>query len=438
MMRRLDTRSADFDSALQALTAWSESAAPAVLQTVDAIVEAVRERGDAALLEFSRRYDGLQLDAGAQLELHQPRLQQALAAIDPEQRQALQAAAARIGDYHEHQRLSSWQYSDARGAVLGQQIRPLQRVGVYVPGGKASYPSTVLMNVIPARVAGVAEIVMVVPTRDGELSELVLAAAAIAGAHRLFTIGGAQAIAALAYGTETVPRVDKIVGPGNRYVAAAKRRVFGQVGIDMQAGPSEILIICDGKTPPDWVAMDLLAQAEHDQQAQSLLLCWDAAYLDAVAASMARLLPTLPRADIIRSALSQRGALVLTRDLDEALALSNRVAPEHLQLSLDNAAALLEKVQHAGAIFLGRNSAEVFGDYCAGPNHVLPTAGTARFSSPLGVYDFQQRSSVICCNDASVRELAPLAATLARGESLQAHALSAEYRLAQLEAKDLD
>ena len=429
MMQRLATVDADFSRQLRRLTAWQESVDPAVLATVDEIVDAVIDRGDEALLEYSRRLDRLDVERAAELELPAERLQAALAAIDDEPRSALEAAAQRIRDYHEHQLQESWSYRDADGSLLGQQITPLQRVGVYVPGGKASYPSSVLMNVVPARVAGVEEIIMVVPTPGGEVSDLVLAAAAIAGADRVFTVGGAQAVAALAYGTDTIPRVDKIVGPGNIYVATAKRRVFGQVGIEMIAGPSEILVICDGETDPDWVAMDLFSQAEHDENAQSILLSPDADFLDAVIASIDRLLPTMERADIIQASLSARGAVIHTRDIAEAVDIANQVAPEHLELSVAEPEKLLPAIRHAGAIFLGRYTAEALGDYCAGPNHVLPTSGTARFSSPLGVYDFQKRSSVIMCSEEGVARLAPVAATLARGESLQAHALSAEMRL---------
>ncbi len=436
MMQRLDTRSEEFDAQLQALIAWSDDTDPAILAAVDDIVCAVRQRGDAAVIEYCQQFDQLQIDSAAQLELPAERLQAALANIDATERQALEAAAARIRDFHQRQKQESWSYKDAQGSLLGQQIVALQRVGVYVPGGKASYPSSVLMNIVPAKVAGVDEIIMVVPAPRGEVSELVLAAAAVAGADRVFTIGGAQAIAALAYGTETIPRVDKIVGPGNIYVATAKRRVFGQVGIDMVAGPSEILIISDGTTPADWLALDLFSQAEHDEDAQAILLAPQQQYLDAVVASMERLLPQMDRADIIRESLGKRGAMILTRDLNEAIAIANRVAPEHLELSVENAETLLPQIRHAGAIFLGRNSAEAFGDYCAGPNHVLPTSGTARFSSPLGVYDFQKRSSVIMCSDAGLVELAPLVSVLARGESLQAHARSAEVRLEMLETKN--
>jgi histidinol dehydrogenase len=430
MMRRLDTSAADFDRQLSALTDWNEELAADVLVAVDEIIAAVRERGDAALLEYSRQFDGLELSSAAQLELPSQRLEQALASIGAPEREALELSAQRVRDYHQHQLQASWSYTDASGTLLGQQVTALQRVGVYVPGGKASYPSSVLMNVLPAKVAGVEEIVMVVPTPQGELNELVLAAARIAGADRVFTVGGAQAVAALAYGTDTVPRVDKVVGPGNIYVAAAKRRVFGQVGIDMVAGPSEILVICDGETDPDWIAMDLFSQAEHDENAQSILLSPDGSFLDKVAASMQRLLPTMSRGAIIERSLRDRGAMILTRDIAEAISISNRVAPEHLELSVADPESWLAGIVHAGAIFLGRHTPEALGDYCAGPSHVLPTSGTARFSSPLGVYDFQKRSSVIMCSPAAAAQLGPVAATLARGESLQAHALSAEYRLA--------
>jgi histidinol dehydrogenase len=437
-MRWLDSRAADFESHLQQLISWNDDIDPAIGKVVDDIIQAVRERGDDAVVEYCKQFDALQIDSAAALELGAPRLQAALESIAAEQRQALEVAAARIREYHQHQLQASWSYRDAQGSLLGQQISALARVGVYVPGGKASYPSSVLMNIVPAKVAGVDEIIMVVPTPRGEISELVLAAAAIAGADRVFTVGGAQAVAALAYGTETIPRVDKIVGPGNIYVATAKRRVFGQVGIDMVAGPSEILIISDGTTPPDLLALDLFSQAEHDENAQAILLAPQREYLDAVKESMARLLPQMDRADIITQSLQQRGAMILTRDIDEAIDIANRVAPEHLELSVENAEALLPRIRHAGAIFLGRNSAEALGDYCAGPNHVLPTSSTARFSSPLGVYDFQKRSSVIMCSDEGLAALAPIASVLARGESLQAHAMSAELRLQLQQAGEPD
>ena len=428
-MQRLDTRSADFDQRLEALTAWEEGLDASVEAAVAEIIAAVRQRGDAALLEYTARFDDRSLSSAAQLEVSPQRLQEALATIPAPQREALEQAAARVRSYHEHQRQASWQYRDDEGNLLGQQITALERVGIYVPGGKASYPSSVLMNALPARVAGVEEIIMVVPAPGGELNDLGLAAAAIAGVDRVFTLGGAQAVAALAYGTATVPAVDKIVGPGNMYVATAKRQVFGRVGIDMIAGPSEILIVCDGSTDADWVAMDLFSQAEHDENAQSLLLCPDAGYIERVAESIERLLPTMERADIIRASLTGRGALILTRDLAEAVAVSNRLAPEHLELSVADPEALLPHIRHAGAIFMGAYTSESLGDYCAGPNHVLPTSRTARFFSPLGVYDFQKRSSLIMCSEAGVQTLGRVASTLARGERLTAHARSAELRL---------
>ncbi|WP_027950696.1 histidinol dehydrogenase [Haliea salexigens] len=428
-MQRLDTRSADFVQRLEALTAWEEGLDASVEAAVAEIIAAVRQRGDAALLEYTARFDDRSLSSAAQLEVSPQRLQEALATIPAPQREALEQAAARVRSYHEHQRQASWQYRDDEGNLLGQQITALERVGIYVPGGKASYPSSVLMNALPARVAGVEEIIMVVPAPGGELNDLVLAAAAIAGVDRVFTLGGAQAVAALAYGTATVPAVDKIVGPGNIYVATAKRQVFGRVGIDMIAGPSEILIVCDGSTDADWVAMDLFSQAEHDENAQSLLLCPDAGYIERVAESIERLLPTMERADIIRASLTGRGALILTRDLAEAVAVSNRLAPEHLELSVADPEALLPHIRHAGAIFMGAYTSESLGDYCAGPNHVLPTSRTARFFSPLGVYDFQKRSSLIMCSEAGVQTLGRVASTLARGERLTAHARSAELRL---------
>ena len=428
-MQRLATTDADFALRLAALTEWEAGLDAAVEQTVSGILADVRSRGDAALLEYTARFDRLQLASAAELEIPRERIDTALAAIPAAQREALEQAAARVRSYHEHQRQDSWQYRDAEGNLLGQQITALDRVGIYVPGGKASYPSSVLMNALPAHVAGVAEIIMVVPAPGGELSDLVLAAAAIVGVDRVFTLGGAQAVAALTYGTATVPAVDKIVGPGNIYVATAKRQVFGRVGIDMVAGPSEILVICDGSTDPDWVAMDLFSQAEHDENAQAILLCPDAGYLDQVQASIERLLPTMERADIIRASLAGRGAMVLTCDLDEAVAISNQLAPEHLELSVADPEALLPAVRHAGAIFMGRFTSESLGDYCAGPNHVLPTSRTARFFSPLGVYDFQKRSSLIMCSEQGVQALGRIASVLARGEQLTAHARSAEYRL---------
>jgi histidinol dehydrogenase len=431
-LRRLETTAPDFEVQFQALQHWSAETDAAIETSVASILADVRARGDAAVLDYTARFDGLAPGSMAALELGRDTLHAALDQITPAQRQALEAAAARVRSYHERQLEAcgrSWQYRDADGTLLGQKVTPLDRVGIYVPGGKAAYPSSVLMNAIPAQVAGVGEIVMVVPTPKGERNPLVLAAAAVAGANRVFTIGGAQAVAALAYGTATVPRVDKITGPGNAYVASAKRRVFGQVGIDMIAGPSEILVLADGSTPADWVAMDLFSQAEHDELAQSILLSPDAAYLDAVAAAIDRLLPTLPRCDVIRASLEGRGALVRTRSMEEACELSNRIAPEHLEISASDPGRWEPLLRHAGAIFLGAYTSESLGDYCAGPNHVLPTSGTARFSSPLGVYDFQKRSSIIEVSEAGAHILGPIAAELAYGEGLQAHAQAAELRM---------
>jgi len=425
---RLATTDADFSERLDALLAWESVSDKQVQQSVDAIIDDVRARGDAALLDYTARFDRWQPAGAEALELSAERLQQALEAIPAAQREALEHAATRIRAYAQHQRMQDWEFREPDGTLLGQKVTPLDRVGLYVPGGKAAYPSSVLMNAIPAKVAGVGELIMVVPTPDGELSELVLAAACIAGVDRAFALGGAQAVAALAYGTESVPACDKIVGPGNIYVATAKRAVFGQVGIDMVAGPSEILVLCDGHTDPDWIAMDLFSQAEHDEDAQSILVAWDAGYLDQVAASIDRLLPTMERASIIASALRARSALILARDEDDAAAVANRIAPEHLELSVAEPEALATKIRHAGAIFMGRYTAEALGDYCAGPNHVLPTSGTARFSSPLGVYDFQKRSSLIMASAAGAAELSKTASALARGEGLTAHARSAEYR----------
>ncbi|MEH6591716.1 MAG: histidinol dehydrogenase [Halioglobus sp.] len=428
-MRQLDTTQPDFQEQLDALTAWQEDLDRDVNIAVEQIVADVASRGDAALLEYTSRFDQLSVAHVAELEVPATRLQQALDSIEPEQRAALEKAAERIIAYHEHQKQDSWQYHDAGGNLLGQKITAMSRVGIYVPGGKASYPSSVLMNALPAKVAGVGEIIMVVPAPGGKVSDLVLAAARIAGVDRVFTIGGAQAVAALAYGTETVPVVDKIVGPGNIYVATAKKKVFGRVGIDMIAGPSEILIICDGTTDPDWIAMDLFSQSEHDENAQSILLCPDTAYLERVQQSIDRLLPDMERAAIIRTSLAGRGAMIKVRDLDDAVAVSNQLAPEHLELSVADPQDLLAKVEHAGAIFMGAYTSETLGDYCAGPNHVLPTSRTARFSSPLGVYDFQKRSSIIMCSAEGVQELGAVASVLARGEQLTAHARSAELRL---------
>lgn len=428
-LQRLDSSSVDFSAGLKRLTAWQEKLDHEVSATVAGILADVAARGDLAVLEYTARFDQLDAVSVDDLEVPQQRLQSALENLDPKQRKALQTAADRVRSYHEHQLQDSWQYHDGEGNLLGQKITPLQRVGIYVPGGKASYPSSVLMNALPAKVAGVSEIIMVAPMPGGEVSDLVLAAAAIAGVDRVFTIGGAQAVAALAYGTETVPSVDKIVGPGNIYVATAKRQVFGRVGIDMIAGPSEILVICDGSTDPDWVAMDLFSQAEHDENAQAILLCPDPAYLDRVAASMDKLLPQMERQSIIRQSLEGRGAMIVTRDLADAVEISNRLAPEHLELSVQDPEALLPLVEHAGAIFMGPYTSEALGDYCAGPNHVLPTSGSARFSSPLGVYDFQKRSSLIMCSPTGVQTLGQVASVLARGEQLTAHARSAEMRL---------
>lgn len=428
-IRRLNAADADFARYLDHLLSWESVSDDGVNARVLEIIQAVRTRGDAALVELTQRFDGLEVSSMADLILPRARLEQALERITPEQRKALELAADRVRIYHERQKQDSWTYTEADGTVLGQKVTPLDRAGLYVPGGKASYPSSVLMNAIPAKVAGVPEVVMVVPTPRGEVNELVLAAACIAGVDRVFTIGGAQAVAALAYGTESVPPVDKIVGPGNIYVATAKRHVFGQVGIDMIAGPSEILVVCDGQTDPDWIAMDLFSQAEHDEDAQSILVSPDAAFLDRVAESIARLLPTLERADIARTSIEGRGALIQVADMAQAIEVANRIAPEHLELSVENPEQYLEQIRHAGAIFMGRYTAEALGDYCAGPNHVLPTSGTARFSSPLGVYDFQKRSSIINCSAEGASELGKIASVLARGESLTAHARSAEYRI---------
>ncbi|OWL90847.1 histidinol dehydrogenase [Halopseudomonas aestusnigri] len=426
---RLNANQSDFAQHLDTLLAWEGVSDKAVNDRVEEIIAAVRSSGDAALVEYTERFDGLSASNMADLTLDRARLELALERITPAQRSALEVAAERVRSYHEHQRQDSWRYTEADGTVLGQKITPLDRVGLYVPGGKASYPSSVLMNAIPAKVAGVPEVVMVVPTPRGEINELVLAAACLAGVDHVFTIGGAQAVAALAYGTETVPQVDKIVGPGNIYVATAKRAVFGQVGIDMIAGPSEILVVCDGQTDPDWIAMDLFSQAEHDEDAQSILLSPDADFLDAVEASLNRLLGELERDAIVRVSLENRGALIKVDDLEQACVLANRIAPEHLELSVADPEALLPQIRHAGAIFMGRFTPEALGDYCAGPNHVLPTSGTARFSSPLGVYDFQKRSSIIFCSPEGASELGKTASVLARGESLTAHARSAEYRI---------
>jgi histidinol dehydrogenase len=428
-IKRFSSTDANFKAQLDELLAFEGAQDEKIDQTVAAILADVKSRGDAAVLEYTNRFDRLSAKAMAELELSRAELEAALAGLPQERRAALEAAAARVRSYHERQPLQGWQYEEADGTLLGQKITPLDRVGLYVPGGKAAYPSSVLMNAIPAHVAGVSELIMVVPTPDGEHNQLVLAAAALAGVDRVFCIGGAQAVGALAYGTQTVPQVDKIVGPGNAYVAAAKRRVFGVVGIDMVAGPSEILVVCDGSTDPDWVAMDLFSQAEHDELAQSILVCPDGAYIERVAAAIEKLLPTMPRRAVIEASLSGRGALIEVRDMEEAIAIANRIAPEHLELSMYDAEAWVPKIRHAGAIFIGPYTSESLGDYCAGPNHVLPTSGSARFSSPLGVYDFQKRSSLIRVSKAGAQTLGKIASTLAHGEGLPAHAKSAEFRL---------
>nr|WP_028452588.1 histidinol dehydrogenase [Chitinilyticum aquatile] len=428
-MRRLDSSSADFQQELTALLAFETSQDPDVDHRVAAILADVKARGDAAVIEYTNRFDGMSSQDFAELELTQAELKAAFERLPAAQAEALQAAAERVRRYHERQKMASWSYEDEDGTLLGQQVTALDRVGIYVPGGKAAYPSSVLMNAIPAHVAGVKEIIMVVPTPKGEKNDLVLAAAFVAGVSRAFTIGGAQAVGALAFGTQTVPQVDKITGPGNAYVASAKRAVFGIVGIDMVAGPSEILVLADGTTNPDWVAMDLFSQAEHDEIAQSILLCPDAAYVDAVAASIAKLLPNQPRKDIIAASLANRGALILVKDLAEACEICNYIAPEHMELSVENPEALLPQIRHAGAIFMGKFTSESLGDYCAGPNHVLPTARSARFSSPLGVYDFQKRSSLIKVSEAGAQKLGKIASVLAHGEGLTAHANAAEFRL---------
>ena len=428
-MARLNSQDPDFVADLERLLDWEQAADPAVEAVVRDVIDAVRARGDAAVMEYTARFDRWPVSSAGELEISLQSCQRAATALDEDQRLALEQAAARIRDYAGHQKLDSWSYTEADGTVLGQQVTPLDRVGLYVPGGKAAYPSSVLMNAIPAKVAGVAELVMVVPTPDGEVNDMVLAAASIAGVDRVFAVGGAQAVAALAYGTATIPAVDKIVGPGNAYVATAKRMVFGKTGIDMIAGPSEILVICDGQTDPDWIAVDLFSQAEHDEDAQSILVSPDGGFLDRVAGSIERLLPEMPRADIIRASLQGQGALIQVRDMDEAVEIANRIAPEHLELSVAEPQALAARIRHAGAIFMGRYTAEVLGDYCAGPNHVLPTSRTARFSSPLGVYDFQKRSSLIYCSVEGASTLGKTAALLAHGEGLTAHARSAEVRI---------
>ena len=426
---RLSTAQRDFGERLKALTAFDSTLDKEVAARVGEILADVRARGDAAVLQNTEKYDGVSATRMSDLELPRTSLKQALAGLDRTQRDALRQASARIRKYHEKQLARSWQYTEADGTTLGQRVTPLDSVGLYVPGGKAAYPSSVLMNAIPAKIASVRELIMCVPTPHGERNALVLAAAAVAGVDRVFTIGGAQAVAALAYGTQTIPQVDKIVGPGNAYVVEAKRQVFGTVGIDMISGPTEILVICDGTTDPDWIAMDLFSQAEHHETSQAILISPDRAFIDSVERSIARLLEGMPRRDIIEASLRRRGALIEVRNLAEACEIANRVAPEHLELSVAEPKKWLAKIRHAGAIFLGRYASEALGDYCAGPNHVLPTSGTARFSSPLGVYDFQKRSSVIAVSRKGAWKLGQLAATLARGEGFQAHALSAELRL---------
>ena len=428
-IRRLDSRDRDFEQLLADLLAWEAVSDDAVVATVNDILRQVRARGDAALLEFTARFDRVDAASVTELEMPRSRLEQAFSGLDARARDALEQAAARIRAYAERQKIDSWQYTEADGTLLGQQVSALDRVGLYVPGGKAAYPSSVLMNAIPAAVAGVAELIMVVPTPAGAVNDMVLAAAHIAGVDRVFAIGGAQAVAALAYGTETVPAVDKIVGPGNIYVATAKRMVFGAVGIDMVAGPSEILVICDGQTDPDWIAMDLFSQAEHDEDAQAILLSPDGEFLDRVERSIERLIESMPRRQIIDKSLGARGALIRVESLERAVEVANFIAPEHLELSVENAAEVAKSIRHAGAIFLGRYTAEALGDYCAGPNHVLPTSRTARFSSPLGVYDFQKRSSLIGCSPQGASTLGRIASTLAEGEGLVAHARSADYRV---------
>ena len=428
-IKRLDSKDPDFDAQLAALVAWDETLDDAVHKTVKEIIHAIRVRGDEALLEYTNRFDGLNAGSVSELEVPKEKLQVALQNLPEEQREALMEAAERVRSYHEKQAQGSWEFVESDGTKLGQRVLPVDKAGLYVPGGKAAYPSSVLMNAIPAKVAGVEEVIMVVPTPKGDVNQLVLAAAAVCEVDRVFTVGGAQAVAALAYGTETIPGVDKIVGPGNIYVATAKREVFGQVGIDMIAGPSEILVICDGKTDPDWIAMDLFSQAEHDENAQAILISPDAEFLAKVEASIHSLLPTMERKDIIEVSVANRAAFIKVDSLEQAAHVSNRIAPEHLELSVEDPEALLEHVRHAGAIFMGRYTAEALGDYCAGPNHVLPTSGTARFSSPLGVYDFQKRSSIIYFSEDGASEQGKVASVLARGEGLGAHARSAEYRI---------
>lgn len=425
----LNYADADFYQQLDTVLAWEASIDGDIAKVVADILADVKKRGNAAVLEYTNRFDRMALTDASEFELDKAQLQQALDSIDVKQREALETAAQRIRNYAEHQKLESWSFTEADGTVLGQSVNAMDRVGLYVPGGKAAYPSSVLMNAIPAKVAGVPELIMVVPTPDGEVNQLVMAAAAVANVDRVFTIGGAQAVAALAYGTETIPKVDKITGPGNSFVATAKRMVFGVVGIDMIAGPSEILVVCDGKTNPDWIAMDLFSQAEHDEEAQSILVCPDADFIEQVKQSIERLLQEMPRKEIIKKSLEDRAAIISVSDMEQAIEVANHIAPEHLELSIDDAEKWAKKIRHAGAIFMGRYTAEALGDYCAGPNHVLPTSGTARFSSPLGVYDFQKRTSLIGCSADGASALGKTASTLAHGEGLTAHARSAEYRI---------
>ena len=429
MITKLSSQQSDFESKLSALLAWESVSNKQVADIVDEIISSIRTGGDKSLVDYSVKFDNVKADSLADLTISRADIKNAYKALGDSERNALAVAAERIKQYHQKQKQKSWTYTEEDGSMLGQKITPLDRVGLYVPGGKAAYPSSVLMNAIPAKVAGVEELIMVVPTPNGQINQLVLAAAFISGVNKIFTIGGAQAIAALAYGTESVPKVDKIVGPGNIYVATAKRAVFGQVGIDMIAGPSEILIICDGNTDPDWVTMDLFSQAEHDEDAQSILLCPNQNFINEVEKSIKKLLPAMDRQNIIRTALTERGALIQTKDLSDAIEISNKIAPEHLELSVDNPESILDSIKNAGAIFMGKNTCEALGDYCAGPNHVLPTSGTARFSSPLGVYDFQKKSSLIMVSDEGANTLGKVAATLADGEGLQAHAKSARYRV---------
>jgi histidinol dehydrogenase len=429
MITKLSSQQKDFDTKLSSLLSWESVSNKDVANTVEEIINTIRSKGDKALIDYSIKFDGVKAKSMADLIIPQEELEKSFDGLSDKQKDAIKIAAERIKAYHLKQNQQTWSYTEKDGTFLGQKITPLDRVGLYVPGGKAAYPSSVLMNAIPAKVAGVEELIMVVPTLNGTTNQLVLAAAYISGVDMVITVGGAQAIAALAYGTESIPKVDKIVGPGNIYVATAKRAVFGQVGIDMIAGPSEILIICDGNTDPDWIAVDLFSQAEHDEDAQSILLCPDKAFIDKVEKSIEKLLPSMDRKNIIETALKNRGALIHTEDMDEAIAISNRIAPEHLELSVENPETLLDSIKHAGAIFMGKYTCEALGDYCAGPNHVLPTSGTARFSSPLGVYDFQKKSSLIMASRESANTLGKIAATLADGEGLQAHAKSARYRV---------